>query len=304
MPAPSGAASVRLYLPYGAGGETDKSARLLMASIGRVAGQSFEPVYLTAESGGAANRVTQAAPADGRTLMVGRVGNLIVQPALSPQNSVPLSGFTVLAVLDQAPLICAVRVGSPITSMRELQAAIAAAPGRLRYSTGGAGTLQYLAVRYLLALSGLPADAARPVHFVQGPQATQALLDGEADFTCNSARSVVPAVQSGAVRGLMTTAQGRLKSLPQLHNAAEVGLRDMQNLQGWSALVGPAGLPPAVVARWRGILERVADDPEWQAGTEAAGASPRIRAMPDPGQFARQQAQFYQRLVTLLGPAP
>lgn len=299
------AAAVRMYVPFSAGGEADASARNFLQSAGRLSGGLvFETVYLTAESGAAAGRAVRDAPPDGGTLLLGRVGSIAIQPALSPHTAVAPGEFTVLAVLEQSPLICVVRVGSPITSMRELQAAIAAAPGQLRYSTAGAGTLQNLAVRYLLALSGLPADAARPVHFAQGSLATQALLDGEADFSCNNARSIVPLVQSGALRGLMTTAQGRLKALPQLHNAAEVGLRDLQQLQGWSALLGPPGMPAPVVARWRDLLARVAADPQWLAGTAALGAAPRIRALPDPARFLHQQAQFYERLVMQLGERP
>jgi tripartite-type tricarboxylate transporter receptor subunit TctC len=302
--ATAAARAVRLYVPFGAGGGSDASARNFLKSATRLSGQAFETIYLTGESGGAAGRAVRAAPPDGRHLLLARVGSAAIQPALSPRTAVPMSEFTVLAVLDQAPLICAVRSGSPIKSMRELQAAIAAAPGRLRYSTAGAGTLQNLAVRYLLSLSGLPDDAARPVHFNQGPQATQALLAGEVDFSCNTARSIVPQVQSGALRALMTTAQGRLKALPWLHNAAELGLRDMQQLQSWSALLGPPGMPAEAVARWRAVLQQVADDPEWLAGTEALLAVPRIRAVPDAAQFLHQQAQFYERLVTLLGAKP
>jgi tripartite-type tricarboxylate transporter receptor subunit TctC len=297
--------TVRLYLPFGAGGEADASARNFIAAAARVSsGLAFETVYLTAESGAVAGRTVRAAPPDGGTLLLGRVGSLAILPALSRHTAVSSAEFTPLAVLDQSPLICAVRTGSPIQSMHELQAAIAASPGRLRYSTAGAGTLQNLAVRYLLSLSGLPADAARPVHFTQGTQATQALLDGAVDFSCNNARSMVPQVQSGALRGLMTTAQGRLKALPQLHNAAELGLRDMQQLQGWSALLGPPGMPAAVVARWHTLLERVAEDAGWQADTEALGAAPRIRALPTPALFLREQAQFYERLVMLLEAQP
>ncbi len=296
---------VRLYVPFSAGGEADSSSQNFQKSVARVGGApGFETIYLTAESGAAAGRAVRAASPDGRTLLLGRVGSLAIAPAMTPGTAVPTSDFTVLAVLDQAPLICAVRSGSPLLSMRDLQAALADAPGQLRYSTAGAGTLQNLAVRYLLALSGLPADAARPVHFTQGAQATQALLAGEVDFSCNNARSVVPLVQSGALRGLMTTAEGRLKTLPRLKNAAELGLRDMQQLQGWSALLAPAGLPAATVSQWRAVLARVADDPEWLAGTEALGAAPRIRAIADPTAYLHQQAQFYQRLVTLLGAKP
>jgi tripartite-type tricarboxylate transporter receptor subunit TctC len=299
---PQALVPIKLFVPFSAGGGADGSARNFLRSAAHFAhGRTLETVYLTAESGAAAGRAVAAAAPDGHTLLLARVGSVTIQPALSPQTAVPVSSFTVLGVLEQSPLICVVRSGAAITSMRELLAAISAAPGKLRYSTGGPGTLQNLAVRYLLALSGLPDAAARPVHFSQGALATQALLQGEVDFSCNNAFSVVPQIRSGALRGLMTTAQGRLKQLPQLQNAAELGLRDMQQLQGWSALLGPAGMPVEAVAYWQGILDRVADDPEWQAGTEALGALPRIRAIRDPAQFLRQQAQFYERLVTMLG---
>jgi tripartite-type tricarboxylate transporter receptor subunit TctC len=302
---PPAEAPVRLFVPFMAGGEADASARNFVQSAMRVhPGLVFETVHLTAESGAAAGRAVKQAPPDGQTLLLARVGSVAILPALSPQTAAPLGDFTVLAVLDQAPLICAVRSGTPILSMRELIAAIAATPGKLRYSTAGSGTIQNLAVRHLLALNGLPGDAARPLHFGQGQQAAQALLDGEVDFSCNNARSMVPSVQSGALRGLMTTAQGRLKALPRLQNAAELGLRDMQQLQGWSALLGPAGMPAPAIERWRALLDKVAADPEWQAGTEAAGAAARIRAIKDPTLYLRQQARFYERLVATLGDRP
>ncbi|HEY1128251.1 MAG TPA: tripartite tricarboxylate transporter substrate binding protein [Roseateles sp.] len=295
---------VRLFVPFTVGGEADGSARNLVRSAARVAGISMEISYLTAESGAAAARAVAQASPDGQTLLLGRVGTIAIQPALSPRTVAPLSDFTVLAVLDEAPLICAVRSGSPIQSMHQLLAAIAAAPGQLRYSTAGAGSLQNWAVRYLLALNGLPDDAVRPLHLGQGSQATQALQDGEVDFSCNNMRSMLPAVQSGALRGLMTTAQGRLRSLPRLQNAAELGWRDMQQLQGWSALLGPAGMSAHAVDRWRSVLDKVAADPGWQAGTEALGASARITATQDPAQFLRKQVQFYERLVGVLEARP
>lgn len=287
-----------------AGGEAEASARNFVQSATRLGGPAFEVVHLTTESGAAAGRAVRNALPDGQTLLLARVGSVAILPALSPRTAPPVGEFTVLALLDQAPLICAVRSGMPIYSMRGLLAAIAATPGQLRYSTAGPGTLQNLAVRQLLALNGLPDDAAKPLHLGQGHLATQALQNGEVDFSCNNARSMVPAVQSGALRGLMTTAQGRIRSLPGVRNAAELGLRDMQQLQGWSALLGPPGMAPDVVARWQGLLDQVAADPEWQAATEAAGAAPRILAVRDPGHYLRRQAQFYERLVTTLGGRP
>lgn len=79
----------------------------------------------------------------------------------------------------------------------------------------------------------------------------------------------------------------RLKTLRRLQNATELGLRDMQQLQGWSALPG-----------------QVADEPDWPTGTEALFAAPRLRAFQHPAQHVRQQSRFYEHLVTLLGANP
>jgi len=63
-------------------------------------------------------------------------------------------------------------------------------------------------------------------------------------------------------------------------------------------------MPASVVADWRALLERVADDAEWQAGVGALFAAPRIRAFRDPAQYLQQQSRFYERLVSQLGAKP
>lgn len=301
---PAAGAGLRVFVPFNAGGEADTSARHFQTSVARHAGWRVDVINLTAESGGAAGRAVQQAAPDGTTLLLARVGNLSVLPVLSPLTVPATADLTVLAVLDQAPLICFVRSAAPIASLRDLQAALADQPGRLRYSTGGAHSLQAIAARYLLQLSSLPQEVARPVPVSEGALVTQAVLTGEADFACNTPRSVLPQVEAGLLRPLLTTAQGRLKALPRLQNAAELGLRDLQHLQAWSALLGPPGMAADTVARWRALLDQVAGDADWVAATEGMGAAPRIRAITDPTQHLRQQAQFYQRLVARLGLLP
>ncbi|MFN3305387.1 MAG: tripartite tricarboxylate transporter substrate-binding protein [Roseateles sp.] len=189
-------AGLRLFVPFHAGGEADASARNFQKSVTRSTGRRMEIVNLTAESGGAAGRAVQQAAPDGNTLLLARVRNLSVLPLLVPQAAPAAADLTVLAVLDQAPLICFVRSAAPIESLRDLQAALAAQPGQLRYSTGGAHSLQAIAVRYLLLLSSLPQDAARAVPVSEGALVTQAVLTGEADFACNT-----PQQRAAAGRG-------------------------------------------------------------------------------------------------------
>ena len=88
-------------------------------------------------------------------------------------------------------------------------------------------------------------------------------------------------------------------------NSVRVGPRK-NIIGGWEKAARGAGMRFALSCHgdraWSWY--QVAQDAEWQAGTEALHAVPRIRAVPDPAQFLRQQAQFYERLVTLLGAQP
>jgi tripartite-type tricarboxylate transporter receptor subunit TctC len=152
----------------------------------------------------------------------------------------------------------------------------------------------------LLHLAGLPPDAAKPVLFDSGGLAVQAAADGRADLVCGNSLAVLPAIKSGALRGLFDTSPGRLAELPDLPNAREAGVRDMSRIIGWTALVGPPGLPPAVVARWTRFFDEVQWSPEWRATMNRSGALPAVRSPTDAAAFLVDQFEMYRRLAALL----
>jgi tripartite-type tricarboxylate transporter receptor subunit TctC len=115
----AGAPVVRLYIPFSAGAGAHAAGRNFQNSVSRLSGQVMEMVHLTAESGAAAGRAVHAAPSDGRTLLLARVGSSAIQPSRAPHTALPLSEFTVLALLDQAPRIRALR--DPAAYLRQQQ---------------------------------------------------------------------------------------------------------------------------------------------------------------------------------------
>lgn len=241
----------------------------------------------------------RTAPADGYTLLLGRPASQFIQPAMAPETPYRWNDFTALGILEIDPLICAVRSDSPYYSARDLLDAIRKKPGVLKYGSVGISTNTHLGVQYMLHLAGAKRDAAVAVHFENGEQLVQALLTDKVQFVCTLGGLIAP-IKDGQLRGLFSTAPGRLAALPQLPNASEAGLRDMGRIFGWTALLGPRGLPANVVARWRDVLNKVSRDPEWIASTERFGGLPAIRAMADPDQFMREQFSLYDELITTL----
>jgi tripartite-type tricarboxylate transporter receptor subunit TctC len=75
----------------------------------------------------------------------------------------------------------------------------------------------------------------------------------------------------------------------------------MEKITGWSALMGPPGLPREVIDKWAEVLAKIARDPDWLAGNARVGGIPAIRSPSETEKFVREQYELYERLATSLG---
>jgi tripartite-type tricarboxylate transporter receptor subunit TctC len=173
-------------------------------------------------------------------------------------------------------------------------------PGKLNFSTVGAGTIQNLGPQYLFSLVGLPANAATGIPYKGSGELTTALLGGEVQFACNNLGTLLPHLQAGTLRGLMTTTAARLPEAPEIATARELGWPDMEKLAAWSALMGPPGLPKPVVDRWTEVLAKLAKDSGWLDGTRKLGGMPAIRSPGETEKFVREQYALYEKLAQRL----
>jgi tripartite-type tricarboxylate transporter receptor subunit TctC len=119
-------------------------------------------------------------------------------------------------------------------------------------------------------------------------------------FACNNAPTVVPQIKAGALRGMFAM-PGRLPEIPEVPSAREAGFPDMEKIVGWTALLGPPGLPKEVVDRWVDVFGRLAKDPDWQTGNTRIGGIAAIRSPADTEKFVREQYELYDKLVGALG---
>jgi tripartite-type tricarboxylate transporter receptor subunit TctC len=89
--------------------------------------------------------------------------------------------------------------------------------------------------------------------------------------------------------------------LPEVPSAREAGFPGMEKIVGWTALMGPPGLPKEVVDRWTEVFARLAKDPDWMSGNARLGGIVAIRSPAETEKFVREQYELYDRLVTTLG---
>jgi tripartite-type tricarboxylate transporter receptor subunit TctC len=292
---------ITFIIPFAAGGDSDLSGRNVAQHASKyLNNQPIVPVNRTGASGAIGAMAVRNAAPDGYTLLVGRIATHAILPALDSKLAYKWNEFTMLSLIELNPYICFMRSDSPYKSTAELIAAIRAYPGKLNFSTAGIGTSQNMAAQYLMTLAGLTKDHAVGIHYKGGGEVTSAVLGGQVHFACNNAPTVIPQVKAGTLRGLFVTPT-RLAELPEVPSATEAGFPDMNKIVGWTALMGPPGMPKEVVDKWSEVFAKLANDPAWQQGNTRIGGIAAIRTQAETERFVREQFELYDKLIATLG---
>jgi tripartite-type tricarboxylate transporter receptor subunit TctC len=292
---------ITFIIPFAAGGDSDLSGRNVATHASKyLNNQPIVGMNRTGASGAIGTMAVKNAAPDGYTLLVARIATHAILPALESKLPYKWNEFTMLSLIELNPYMCFVKGDSPYRSAADLVGAIRNNPRKLNFSTAGAGTSQNMASQYFMTLAGLTKDHAVGIHYKGGGEVTTAVLGGQVQFACNNAPTVIPQVKAGAVRALFVT-PSRLPELPDVPNASESGFPDMNKIVGWTALMGPPGLPKEVVERWTDVFARLAKDPDWQLGNSRIGGIAAIRSPAESEQFVREQYELYDKLIAALG---
>ena len=293
---------VTFVSPFGAGGDSDLSGRNLAQFAPRYLNNAtIVVVNRVGASGSIGSQAVRTAAPDGYTLLLARIGSHAILPAMDTKAPYKWNEFTMLSVIELNPYVCVVKGDSPVRTMKELVEQMRREPGKLNFSTSGVGTVQNLGPQYFFTLAGLTKDHAVGIHYKSGGDVTTALLGGQVQFACNNLTTLLSHIKSGVMRAVMVTTPERLKDLPEVPTSRELGWPDMEKITGWTALVGPPGLPKDVTDRWADALSKLAKDPDWLSGNAKIGGIPSIRSGAETEKFMREQFDLYEKLATQLG---
>lgn len=292
---------VTIIVPFAAGGDADQSARNLSIVAQTVLKQSIVVLNKAGASGAIGSQIVKDAAPDGYTLLLARVGSQVVLPALQRDLAYKWNDFTFIGLLELNPVVCVVHPDSPYKTFADLTRAIRESPGKLNYSSSGAGTILHLAPQLVLQTMRLSTDAAVNVSYKGGSEAVVAVLSREVDFSCGNLTSEIGQIAAGRLRALLTTTPERVKDIPNVPTAREAGFPQLEAIVGWSALYGPPKLDPNVLQRWVEVLRQAASDRAWLEGNARYGGIPRLLSPAETERFAADSYATYSKLGRDLG---
>jgi tripartite-type tricarboxylate transporter receptor subunit TctC len=259
--------NITLVVPFPPGGTNDIFARAIADKLGAALGQ---PVIIDNRGGASgtigSTAVARAAP-DGYTLMTGHIGTLGVNPSLYPHLPYDtLTSFDYVAALGLVPNLLVVNPKLPIKSVRELIDYAHANPGKLNYSTAGAGSAADIA---MAAFNVAAKTQMVPVPYRGTAPAVTDLLAGQVQLTITGATAVLQHAQAGTLRALGVTTLKRIRVAPEIPTIAET-LPGFEASQ-WYGIVTPAHTPPAILKRLADEINKVMHMPDVLARLETEG---------------------------------
>ena len=259
--------AVRIMVPVATGGSSDTVARHMAAGLQRLWGQGVVVDNKAGASGTIGTMEVVRSPPDGYTLIVqnsSMVSNLAVQGKLPYDYEKDL---TAIATLGITPLALVAHPSAHINNLRELVAAARAKPDALTYASCGVGTPQQFAMERLKQMSGI--SVAHAGYKGCSPALTD-VLGGQVPLGFITANLAVPYANSGKLRILGVTTASRYRQLPKVPTFEEQGFKPFDQ-PTWSVLMGPAGMPPDLVAKISADVEKVLAEPEVRTSLSTAG---------------------------------
>jgi tripartite-type tricarboxylate transporter receptor subunit TctC len=260
---------VKMLVGFAAGGGNDLLARLVAQKLAEKLGQ---PVVVENRPGAgsmiALEAVARAAP-DGQTFAIAPYGTLVINPTVfSKVPYDPLASFTHVSIVATYPFILTVAADNPAKNLTELVALAKAAPDKANY--GSSAPVMQLMTEQFKAKTGAPFEH---IPIKSTGEAIQGLLNGQLTMAFIDPGPLMGPLKAGRVRALASSGSKRFPELPDVPTMPEAGVPGVE-VDGFMGVIGPKGLPAAVVIRLETELVAMTKVADFQERLKTQGLVP------------------------------
>jgi tripartite-type tricarboxylate transporter receptor subunit TctC len=270
------AKSVRIIVPFAAGGNVDLVARGVSQRLSESLGQQVIVDNRPGSSGLVGTHLVAKAAPDGYTLLAMANTFAVVPSIMTNPGYDPLKDFAGVSQTCLVPQVLVVNPALPVRSVRELVALSKARPGEMSYASAGTGGTGHMAAELFNRHVGVK---MLHVPYKGNAQAIVDVISGQVTMMFDQVSTSAPHIRAGKLRGLAVTSLKRSPLLPDLPTIDESGMRGFEDIT-FNGLVAPAGTPREILVRLNGDVAKAIATPELrqrfiQIGVElTASASP------------------------------
>jgi tripartite-type tricarboxylate transporter receptor subunit TctC len=250
--------TVRIIVPFGAGGPADVAARLIGQRLQESFGQPFVIENRTGAGGVIGTVEAAKSPADGYTLLMMSNTQTANESLLTTEQRKYdlMRDLAPIAPVNSSDLVLVVNPSVPAKSLQEFIALAKSQTGKLNYASSGQGTPYHMAGELFKAMAGI--DVVH-VPYRNSGEARSGVIGGQVQMMIDAVPAMAPNIADDQVRALATTGTARSNVLPNVPTAGEAGVAGYEATI-WLGLMAPAGTPKPIIdklnAAVTGVLKR------------------------------------------------
>lgn len=293
--------SVRIIVPFPAGGPTDIWARVVADGLQKSLGKPFIVENQAGATGAVGTAYVARSPADGYVLLFTSNSGHVMSPLL--QNPRPFDGqkdFAPVSMLLNYPFYLVVNANSGIATVADLVRMAKEKPGQLNFGTFGVGGGAHLSAEMFNNQAGIKTVN---VTYRGIPGMQQALIAGDIHYMFDSVGSSQPLVEAGKLRGLAVTGKERTAIVPNVPTLAESGFKGFDAVI-WLGLLAPAGTPKPIVDKISAEIGRMVQGEELKKRIESFGYKAIGGAPEDLGAFIATETPIWAEVIRANNIAP
>jgi tripartite-type tricarboxylate transporter receptor subunit TctC len=291
------ARTVRIIVPYAAGGNTDYTARTVGAKVAAMWGQQ---VVVDNRPGGGTNIGSQlaatAAP-DGYTLFMGGASNAINMTlyAKPPYNTA--RDFQPVVWCVQGAALLAAHPSLPVKNVKELIAMAKSKPGLLNYGHAGLGSSNHMAGELLKFMTGI--NIVHVPYKGNAPSITDA-ISGNVEMVFSGVPALVPHIKSGRLRPIAISSLQRFPAVPDVPTFDESGVKGYE-ASNWFGLLAPSKVPKDIVNKINADANKALAMQDVRERFDRDGLITKGGTIEDFGRFIRAETEKYANVIKKAG---
>jgi len=288
------ARAIRLIVSQQAGGGTDNLARMWAENVGKTLNVPVVVENRPGAGGSIAVSATLAQPADGYTLFMAGVSQMVLNKFVyKPLAYSPEKDFDGVAMLTTVPFVLVASPKSSIDSYEALKKAAAANPEKVTFASSGNGNSTHLVIEMLMKQAGFK---MLHIPFRGEPDGVMATVGGTTEIMAPVLSTALPLIKEGKLKPLLVFNSSRVPELPDVRTAAEVGVSGLENI-GWSGIAAKKGTPPEAIAKLNAATQKFLQDPAVKEKLAATQAIPMPSAPADLMKYTAQDTAKWQQAI-------
>jgi tripartite-type tricarboxylate transporter receptor subunit TctC len=292
--------SVRVIVPFGAGGPADIYARYVAQRLSETMGQPFIVDDRPGAGSIIGTELVQKSPADGHTLLMMSNTHTVNESLVPKKPFTLMKDFVGIAPVNYSDLLLVVHPTVPAKNVKELVALAKSRPKGMNYASSGTGTPYHMAGELFKAMAHV--DIVHVPHKSSGDARTS-VMSGQVEMMMDAITTMAPLARSGRVRSIATTGSKRSSVMPEVPTVAESGVPGYEATI-WLGLMAPTGTPKPVIDRLNAEINKILQRPDVKRAWNEQGAEPMVMSPAEFEKYLNQDIAKWAKIVKISGATP